>query len=756
VAPIVTVPTSITLDVGSVRLTFLGETRTPGVTVRDQFGEPVSSALVWVSLDESVATVSEAGVVVAVGNGTTSVSVTAGEATASVDVDVGQVASSVVLSVASWSFDALADTLRMTAVVSDAGASEIVGAEIVWASLDTLVATVGADGLVTARSNGVSSITVVVGGLVETASITVDQKPGGMTLSADSVRFSSLGDTTTLTVSVTDAGGSQYVGAPVTWVSSATAVAEVSASGRVTGISNGVATITATSGLIVSTAAVTVSQSVASLVLDSGSVSLRDPGDQATMGLSVTDARGVAVTTAVVVWSSGDPGVALVDSLGMVTGVSTGSTPVVARSGVFADTVLVTVEPELTIVALGPATVTTQVLSEVSLSARVEDLLGAAQAGTTVSWGVGTVSGSIASEPITMSDGTGSVGAVWSLDTIAGTQRAFATIESRGQAITVEFLALGEAGPAVTADLIADTVLLSANGETVFLSPTYADSWGNTALATAIAWSSSDPLVASVASDGLVTGVAAGATWVRGAIGGPVDSILVTVAMRGAITITFDDGRLNAYQNGWPIMQSMGLPGNVAVNSGPVDSSFPSYMTEVMLNELHSAGWSMVSHTVNHDSLSTLTPVEVDYELRVNQQWLLDRGYNGSNVFVAPYHDYGPAERIAVSGYYTAARGQSASAVTPDSLVQWMPANPYLLTGLEADLMPYTTVAGRDLIRGVLQRTVDEGAFVDLFFHLIPPENAAAFQELMNIVAVFRDRVLPYHELYPISARPVF
>ena len=69
--------------------------------------------------------------------------------------------------------------------------------------------------------------------------------------------------------------------------------------------------------------------------------------------------------------------------------------------------------------------------------------------------------------------------------------------------------------------------------------------------------------------------------------------------------------------------------------------------------------------------------------------------------------------------------------------------------------MPFTTAPGRVRLRDILQRTVDEGAFVDLFFHKMELIDVPALRETLTVVQEFRDRVLPYHELYPIWARTV-
>jgi peptidoglycan/xylan/chitin deacetylase (PgdA/CDA1 family) len=231
------------------------------------------------------------------------------------------------------------------------------------------------------------------------------------------------------------------------------------------------------------------------------------------------------------------------------------------------------------------------------------------------------------------------------------------------------------------------------------------------------------------------------------------DSILVTVAMRGAITVTFDDGFITAYTNAWPVFQEFDLPGNIAVN--PAQVGFPAYMTEANLDELHAAGWSIVSHTMTHDSLTTTSAGELDFELRASQEWIDAQGYNGSNVFIVPYHTWTVRERNAIGTYYEATRGTSAEAAMPENLVPWRPLNPYDLTGIDADALPYTTVQGRDRLRALLERTLAEGVFLDVYLHHLPLGNVQAFRDMLTVIDDFRERVLPYHELFPRFARAV-
>jgi hypothetical protein len=227
------------------------------------------------------------------------------------------------------------------------------------------------------------------------------------------------------------------------------------------------------------------------------------------------------------------------------------------------------------------------------LSVLVEDLLGAAYTGATVSWAAVTGGGQISSATESTSDTTGHAGALWSLGTVAGAQQASATIVTRGSDVVDTFTATALAAPATAAYLTADSVLLSGTGESAFLTPSFEDSYGNAALPVPVSWDTSDPAVATIEADGLVTAQSRGSSWVRVTLGSSVDSIQVTLVPRGAITITFDDGWLTTYTQAWPVLQEFNLVGNVGVYTEAVGWS--GYMSESQLQELYDAGWTTSS-----------------------------------------------------------------------------------------------------------------------------------------------------------------
>ncbi len=734
---------------------YLGQERTLTVVVRDETGAILSTpGITWTSDDAATVEV-DGGVATAVAGGATTLRATAGTATASISAVVDQVVADITLSDSTWTFSSLGDTLRVDAMVVDSSGARIPTHTPEWRSLDTAVATVTSDGVVAARSDGATTVTVRAGGVLRSVRVTVEQRPSAVELPTDSVHFTSLGDTATVEPIIRDGQGNPIAAAEITWTSQNEAVVTVSSSGRLTAVGAGTARVTLTAGLAAAEVAVGVLQEVAGLGAEPDSVVLADPGDEIVATAVARDAGGSPVAGAALTWESGDAGVATVATDGTITGVATGATWVTVSHGALSDSVAVSVEPELTLLALGDPTPDGTVDSEISLAARVESVLGSAYQGAEVTWSVDAGSGVIVSTTPSESDETGHVSAVWRLGTTSGSQRAHASLESRGSTVTVTFTATAHPGSAVSASLTADTLLLSARGETAFLAPAYFDAHGNVTTGSGVSWVSRDPAVVTAASDGLVTGGAEGTAWIVASLSGsPVDSIQATVEMRGAITVTFDDGWISVYDNAWPIMQALDIDANVAVYTEA--TAFPGFMSETHLNELHDAGWAMVSHTVSHDSLTTLSTGELDFELRAAQEWLEARAYRGSNVFVAPYHDFADREKTAASGYYVAARGYSANAVSPDSLVSWMPDRPFDLTGIEAEDLPYTTVAGRDRLRDLLQRALDEGAFIDLFFHQVPAGNAADFQATMEVVDEFRERVLTYDRLYPVFARGVF
>ena len=167
-------PTTIAVSPDTLRLTALGQTAQLEAEVREQAGRVMAEALVsWSSGDSLVVAVDSAGLVRAVGGGTTTVTATTGDVSAAVAVTVMQSAGSVVVSPAEGMIG-VGDTLRLGAEAFDENGHAVDGATFSWLSSDAGVARVDDAGLVEGVAEGTARITAAAGDASGVAEITVE------------------------------------------------------------------------------------------------------------------------------------------------------------------------------------------------------------------------------------------------------------------------------------------------------------------------------------------------------------------------------------------------------------------------------------------------------------------------------------------------------------------------------------------------------------------------------------------------------
>jgi len=166
---------SIQMDPAEFSLTSIGDTATVVATLRDaENAEIVGVPLDWSSSDEAVATVDADGRVEAVSVGTATITAGVGSIEGTTTVTVSQTADAIELSPSEVTLVTAGATAQLTAVVTDAGGTEIDGAVVTWTSSDTAVATVDSEGEVTAVADGTAVITAQSGEATATSSVTVD------------------------------------------------------------------------------------------------------------------------------------------------------------------------------------------------------------------------------------------------------------------------------------------------------------------------------------------------------------------------------------------------------------------------------------------------------------------------------------------------------------------------------------------------------------------------------------------------------
>lgn len=247
------------------------------------------------------------------------------------------------------SFDA---TVQLSASARDISGNSVSGQTFTWASSNTAIATVSGSGVVTAVGNGTATVTASAGSVDGTAVVTVTQAVTSVMVTPSTSQFE-LGTNQQFSAVAMDANDNEVTGASFLWSSSNPAVATVTQNGLATGVSAGNTEITAASGSLGGTAAVTITVPAGvSAALSTVSVSLSTglPADgfsQSEITVTLRDAAGSPVQGETVVLGvvaqPALPGAALVqptatsDANGIVTGFiassSYGSKQIVATVG---------------------------------------------------------------------------------------------------------------------------------------------------------------------------------------------------------------------------------------------------------------------------------------------------------------------------------------------------------------------------------------------------------------------------------------
>ena len=314
---------SVELDETNITLKE-GETKTLKVTVKPD--NATDKTVTWGSSKTDVATVDNTGKVSAIKEGVASITATSGGKSASCKVTVEKAVvevTSITLSETSVTLTE-GETKTITATVNPSDATDIT---VTWISSNSDIATV-ANGAITAKAPGNTTITAFCGGKEATCQVTVNPKVievTSITLSDTSVTLTE-GETKTITATVNPSDATDKT---VTWSSYNPSVATVS-NGTITAWTPGSADITAECGgktascyVIVTTKEIPVS----SISLSKTSWNLIK-GESITLSVTVTPTNA---TDRTINWSSSDNNVVTVKN-GVVSAVGAGYATVYAKS----------------------------------------------------------------------------------------------------------------------------------------------------------------------------------------------------------------------------------------------------------------------------------------------------------------------------------------------------------------------------------------------------------------------------------------
>ncbi len=315
-----------------------GNTTTYTLKYFNTLGEekPVPAGVSWSSLDNTIATVNQQGVVTGVSAGQTSIKavLNAVSATALITVTAATVPERLVISSANNTVTVGATNTLTLSYFNNQGVQAPVPAGVVWSSSNSSLASVNQQGIVTGIAAGTPVIAATLNTIVANFTITVTNSSERLEVSPGSANII-IGNTANFTLTYFNAAGTQApVPAGVVWSSNNNAIATVNATGTVTGMAAGQTTIRATlNAAIFTTASVTVTANniLATITLSPANEIELARNQSAVITAVGKDANGNAIPGLVFNWATANPSLVTVNN-GQITGMAYGTANVTASS----------------------------------------------------------------------------------------------------------------------------------------------------------------------------------------------------------------------------------------------------------------------------------------------------------------------------------------------------------------------------------------------------------------------------------------
>lgn len=489
----------------------IGATQTLTATGQDAQGHTISGlSFFWSSNVDTLATVSQGGVVTGVAVGKLQVAASAQGHSGFANVTVTPKPVGSIIVTPSHATIRVATTLQLSDTVKDQAGNVLTGQTVTWSSDSASTVSVDGNGLVTGRRVGTATITATVGGKSATAAILVSQIPVRSITIAPASPAVVVSQTTQLTATTFDSAGDVLPGRVVRWKSRTPAVATVdSIAGLVTGVSPGTSEIVASSEGITDSVVATVSAAPVNSVVLSPNVAQLHVGQTQQITATVTDVNGNPVGGATVTFGSSNTGIASISSStttsAQILAAGAGTATITGTSGAkngTATIIVAAVAVDSVHVAVPQDTIT--VGHQETLTATAFDSAGNALTGRTVTWK--------SSNPgaATVNAATGVVKAVQ-----PGGVVIFATISGVAGSANLQInpVPIGSVTIAPLVDTVAQTGQIQ-------LVATVRDSLGAVVTNPQANWLSSDNTIATVTSSGLVTGVNPGTATITDSSGG--------------------------------------------------------------------------------------------------------------------------------------------------------------------------------------------------------------------------------------------
>jgi trimeric autotransporter adhesin len=582
----------------------VGQTTTLTATAKDSAGNVLTGrTITWASSNTNVATITNAGVATGVAVGTSSITASSGSATSpAVTLTVNPIPASSVVVSPSVANIFVGGTTALSATVTDANGNPISGASVTWSSGNAAVATVASTGALTATATGTGAGTAVI-----TAKSTSSSASGAAAVNVSLVPIKTItvtpspdtvleGGTVQMTATAQDSAGNVLTGRTITWTSSNTTFATVSATGLVTTANptnqtaNRTITITASSpgSSVQGVASVVIRPVGVATVTVAPATDTVVQGASRTLTATVVDSEGRTVARTVT-WSSSNGSVAVVSSTGAQTasvtgGASTGTATITAAVGTITGT-------NTTVVTQAATTGVTVSLQPANDTLVINATGGQASATTTPAGGTVTWTSSNTS-----------------VATINATTGAITGVGFGQTTITATATNGGATGSAVL-NVVVNAVTVTPNPINVQVNGTQpatataTDANGNPVNGITFTWATASNTIATVSGSGVVTGQSVGSTTLTATGGGRASTAVpVNVTQPPPASVTLAPTTATIFAT---------APNNTATFTPTVRDANNNILTGVTLTWASSSGVASVVGGVVTASNSAVGPTTI-------------------------------------------------------------------------------------------------------------------------------------------------
>ena len=342
-----------------------------------------------------------------------------------------------------------------------------------------------------------------------------------------------VGSTLPLQATVRDASGQAITGPTVVWSVQDTSIATVSSAGVVSARAVGSTQVAASANGRSGLAAITVMPvPVASVTVTPARVDLA-PGAHASLAAVTYDAAGNVVDGRAIIWASSNPGIAIVDANGVVTGAAAGAAIITATSeGVTGSAVVSVALPVVASVAMQPRSATIQRGATLQLSVTITDDAGAAITGRAPTW-------TSSNAGVAVVSATGLVTAV-----APGSANIAAALDGKSDTVSIAVVAVPVGSVSVQPTSANLTV-----GQSTTLTATVMDANGAVVTDRQVAWTTSNAAVATVTQGGVVKAVSAGTATISATSEGSTGNAAVAVSPTPVASIAIQPASATLQRN---------------------------------------------------------------------------------------------------------------------------------------------------------------------------------------------------------------